>query len=747
LPSGIQQPIKLQTPPTGFLGMDTASEPTSLDLSRSRRLYNAYQGKLRALTQRPGSAPVTSSALGSDIKHLTRFPFEQTVSVGAAPTGAPVGDAASTLPDGTYYVRYTFETDTGETEASGEVSVVVPPAVADPDTAPTLGQSADGTETLPDGDYFVAYTWKNAVGETMVSPEATITIAAGNKLDITIPALASGATSASIYVGTVTGILYYQDNISITTHSINAPIATVTAPPVANTCIVAKLRVTVPAVPFHANKTNVYISSTTNTEKLEGSTTTTTFDQSTALDGTVAYPTANTTELRNDILAASGTALYSFYNDELHSATMTDALVTSEIYDIDFTDSLLTEVKLIADTGDLKQYDGTTVVDVTPASDEPNPAPANVLGDINAKGIKFIWQHNGYVFVSPGTNEVFYSKRYDYTYFPETFYELLVRDGDYVNGCGVSFDNVCLIPMRRGWDVWQGDTSDDFDGSEYLNTRNGVIAPRSIDVMRYTNEALETIVYLSDDGVNEIRITSLVGTTRQYATRNLMTNKIDWDAYGFTQTEKEAAIGKFISKWNMYLLEITRDTTNYVFGYDTRNQEWYMWTGLTIHSLLENEGTVYYAGNGFLKSFDSDLNDDWTDFAKTTGTPIDFDRISGMIWFEDTGYDSTLDYYILRLKEFSVVASLDVSIIYLQGIEEATNAIQNSYLVWDVSAWDVASWANLEYTDLVSSPKRLSHRLSLPKKGYFFQVRLRNNRSEPVEIYGETFIGRVSGEI
>jgi hypothetical protein len=78
---------------------------------------------------------------------------------------------------------------------------------------------------------------------------------------------------------------------------------------------------------------------------------------------------------------------------------------------------------------------------------------------------------------------------------------------------------------------------------------------------------------------------------------------------------------------------------------------------------------------------------------------------------------------------------------------EVEQALQNSYLVWDVSEWDIAAWANLDYTDLVSAPQRLSTRLKLPKQAYYFQIRWRNNRDEPVEVYGESLIGRTSGEM
>src|SRR5262249_8812277 len=151
--------------------------------------------------------------------------------------------------------------------------------------------------------------------------------------------------------------------------------------------------------------------------------------------------------------------------------------------------------------------------------------------------------------------------------------------------------------------------------------------------------------------------------------------------------------------------------------------------------------------DGALKRFDADLTDDWTDIGKTTGAPVDLDRISGMIAFEQTGYESTLDNYILRLKAYAEKSSLDVSIIHLRGMEEVQNATISTYAAWDVTEWGESAGANLSYTDILTSPQRLSWKLGLPKKGHYFQVRWRNNRSEKVEIYGETFIGRASGEV
>lgn len=648
MPSGVQQPVTIQTPPTGFLGLDTASEPTSIDIARSRRLLNGYQTKIKALGKRPGSKPITTTALGEPITHLMIYPFPQEIPAGVAPTLSAVAGVA-TLPSATYYVRYTYVSAEGETEASPETSQAI-----------VLGES---------------------------------------------------------------------------------------------------LRVVVPALPLHATSVNIYISTVTNTEKLELNAVTLSNDFTEPLDGTgVTYPTANTTTLRNDILAVSDDTIYSYYNDALNPITMTDPLNSSDVYDADFTGlnaGVLVNVKIIADGGILKQVKDGVCEDVSPATDDAGPAPINVLTDINALGIKYVWTHSNYVFVNCGDNQIFYSKQAtqagadnQYDYFPETNYTILVRKGDYVNGCGIPFDDVCFIPMRQGWSVNTGTNFNDFGFGEYLNTINGLIAPRSPAIITKGN-GQQTIAFLSDSGVHEIFTTVLDNRGKQYATRNLMEGKIDFESIGFTEAEKSAAVATYYVSLSMYLLEIARDGTNYVYGFDTRNEEWYMWTGLTINTFIERNSVAYFAGDGFLKQFDRSLNSDWTNYAMTTGTPVDFDRITGMIWFEDTGYESTLDYYILRLKQYDITATLDISLVYLQGTVDIDKAIQNQYAIWDTegSYWDEAIIANLDYTDLVSAPQRLSNRLQLPKKGFFFQLRWQNNRDEPVEVYSEKFIARTSGEV
>lgn len=729
------------------LGMNTASNPAEIPKGAQRRAKNAVMRAINTICKRDGSAPVTTSAL-SAIKHLTEYRFNNSVAVGSAPTLSAVGNAASTLPSGTYYVRYTYVTDVGETQASAESSVVVPPAVANPTVAPTLGQSADAGETLPDTTYYVAYTWKNAVGETMVGPEASLLIAAGNRLNITIPSLPAGATSASIYVGTATGVLKYQTNLTTTTTFINAPILTATAPPAANTCIVANLRVVVPAIPFHANSINIYISTATNTETKQVNTTSLTYNQSVALVAGVAYPTANTTAFSAELLASAATNLYSYYNGELRSAAMTNALVSSDIYTVAFTNTALTSILFITDGGSVKQYNGTAVANVTPAADDASPAPANGLVSINALNPVYCWVHTGRLFVSNGKDVAYYSKQFEFDYFPTTFFQRWVRNNDYMTGPGISYGDVCLIPMRRGWGVLTGTVFSDFDGNKYLNTVSGCIAPRSVVKVTYPN-GIQTVAYLSDDGVYEVYDTGVVDAsgvgTRNLATRSLMKEKIDFTSIGFTEAEKTAAYMEFDSVSNLLKLKIARSTTYYIYVMDVRNGEWYQWIlPAQVQPSLRYNNIQYFAGTtGLLHKFSDTLYTDYDTSAQTTGTIVDFDVYSGLLSFEFSGDASYLHYYLCEAAQWTVKSSLDVAIIYGAGIQTLASALKNEVFIYGVSNWSEAEWANLEYTDLLNSAKRLIFH----KKAKYFQRRFRNNRNEPVTILREKYIGTLSGRL
>ncbi len=452
------------------------------------------------------------------------------------------------------------------------------------------------------------------------------------------------------------------------------------------------------------------------------------------------------TDVPQDILAASGTTLYKFDGtDTLTAQTMTDALNQADIYTTDFTNSVLDSILFITDEGNMKKYDGAAVVEITPAADDASPNPPNDMANINAKGPKYCWTYSGHIFVSPGNNELYYSKRFEYDYFPSVQFFLLVRENDFINGCGLAFNNVCLIPMRRGWGILTGLSFDDFDASTFLNTVSGVIAPRSIAKVTYP-AGQQTIIYLSDDGVHEIYDTTILDSgTRQYATRSLMKDKIDYEKIGLTEAEKEASIGYFDGTMSLYFLSFKKGSDNFTYVFDVRNGEWYTdWLTFNAKTYVRNEQTVYFAGDlGHLCKFSEDLYSDWEDTDKTTGTPVAFKRYSPAMALEFSGYASMFDAYLVESKQWSVPATLDVTIVFSSVTDVFEKIIKNEVFVEDVSSWDVAKYANLDFTDILNEPNEILFSYSRLSK--YVQTLWENPRDEPVKIFKSKFKGRTSG--
>ena len=77
---------------------------------------------------------------------------------------------------------------------------------------PTLSATGGGTTggSLAAGTYYVKVTETNGIGETTASPEASVTIAAGNIPQVTFAALQAGNTARNVYVGAASGaeVLY-----------------------------------------------------------------------------------------------------------------------------------------------------------------------------------------------------------------------------------------------------------------------------------------------------------------------------------------------------------------------------------------------------------------------------------------------------------------------------------------------------------------------------------------------------------
>jgi hypothetical protein len=461
----------------------------------------------------------------------------------------------------------------------------------------------------------------------------------------------------------------------------------------------------------------------------------------TALGALIKHLTVYRSGASETILGTSGTSLYKYDSSAWSAAT--GSLTSADIQDVDFTNADLDSRKLIADGGSFKEYNAAThtVSAVTPAADDPDPAPGNALADINAKGPKYIFTYFGQVFLSDGKDVWYYSKPYEYDYFPETQFERWVRNNDYFTGNGVVFDNVVLLPMRKGWGILTGKDFDDIEGNLFLNTSNGCIAPRSIQKVTYPNGS-QTVLFLSDDGVYEIYDTGYLDVgSRRYSTRSKMANIIDFTGIGFTDAEKSAASSYYDPQNYMYMLCISRDTQRLMFGFDTRNGEWYLWTNIRANGLVRTDA-LYYAGEtGHLHKFDTMLYRDWNEVAKTTGTIVDWDCLTDLIAFEKSGYASYLDYLVVSSKQYDIPSSIDVEVRALTSSVEYENAINNEIMIWGLGTWGIAGWYNPDFSELVGKPKRLV----LKKRSVYFQIRFRNNRDEPCELYDYSAIGRVSG--
>lgn len=132
------------------------------------------------------------------------------------------------------------------TDASGYITEQVVKAVAidgtfvtNPTTAPVLIAVTPGTLTnLAAGNYTVGYTFTNANGETLMSPTSTVTLTAGQEIQVDAITLETGATGINYYMSTAVGssTLAYDANGTGAQVDLTAlPASGASSPPTINT--------------------------------------------------------------------------------------------------------------------------------------------------------------------------------------------------------------------------------------------------------------------------------------------------------------------------------------------------------------------------------------------------------------------------------------------------------------------------------------------------------------------------------
>lgn len=141
---------------------------------------------------------------------------------------------AVTVSDNAGHVLNTYvagliadKTATSVAAATSDANNAIAQPSSNPGAAPAVTATGGGTTggSLSAGTYFVRYTFAGPFGETSASDATSVTVAAGNIPQATIPALPTGATSAKIYLsppgGTAAQCTLYQSGVTGTTANLS----------------------------------------------------------------------------------------------------------------------------------------------------------------------------------------------------------------------------------------------------------------------------------------------------------------------------------------------------------------------------------------------------------------------------------------------------------------------------------------------------------------------------------------------
>lgn len=447
----------------------------------------------------------------------------------------------------------------------------------------------------------------------------------------------------------------------------------------------------------------------------------------------------------NHILATSGTTLYKLDGDTLVAQTMEATLKSADIDYAQFKDANGQEVLIIADGGPLKYYDGTTVKTVTPADNDASPLPENDLSNINTNHPpKGVLVHNTRLVIWDGSDTIWHSKVGYFDYFPKINFQRFVRENDYVQTC-ISYGGALLVFMRRHIGVLFGDgytsppTSGDWS-QDFLDTTVGCLNPKTVQIVVFPDGRQE-VFYLSDNGVHSVyRLNTInLDSSSQYATRSVTDKAIDWQGLGVTKDEWKRATAIFHQ--GRYWLIYPKGTEWRGLVFDTTMEQWYPVDHIIANTFYTDEERFWYAGDtGHIHRFDSELYSDWDDKDKTTGTPIRAYWYSKLLTPGLTGYDHFWDVMMVEAKQHFVPSTLDVEVNTYTGQYRQAKAIKTSVMIIGVTPIGEGVIANPALTDLVNHAKRLRTFL----KGQYAQIKISNERDEPIEVYSIMYEVRVS---
>ncbi|UKS27204.1 hypothetical protein LOZ80_38090 [Paenibacillus sp. HWE-109] len=475
-------------------------------------------------------------------------------------------------------------------------------------------------------------------------------------------------------------------------------------------------------------------------------------------DGTIPLTTSaigaikTLTNLRkagvNTILATAGTTLYKYATGAFTGVTMTNALASANIDATQFKDASSNEVLVITDGGVLKYFNGTAVANVTPAANDAGPAPANVLATLNTTmpPVGILVHNNRLVIWGTNTDQINHSKPGFYDYFRATDYQRFVKENDYIVQCA-TFSGAFIVLMRRHVGVLFGDgyttpaTSEDWS-QDFLDTTDGCVNPKSVQLVIYP-DGREELFYQSDRGVHAVYTlnTLSLDTSARYATKSVTQFQIDFTSLGVSKTEWANATAYFKDGRYWLIYKVGSAWKGLVF--DTIDQQWRPVESISANSFYHDEDYFYFAGDeGHLKVFDSSLYSDWSTYNKAvgTGTPINWYWYSKLMTPKLTGYDHLWDILMIEAKQFNLSSTIDIEVNTYSGRYSLVGALKTEVMIIGVSKIGQAQIQNPNMTDYINNAKRIG---PMGLKGQYAQIKMTNNRDEPVEVYSTKMEVRV----
>jgi hypothetical protein len=448
---------------------------------------------------------------------------------------------------------------------------------------------------------------------------------------------------------------------------------------------------------------------------------------STPLTGIFNYRKAK----QDNILAVSNNRLYQLDGDTLN--VKTGNLSSSDIDQAQFKDEKGEEVLIIADGGSLKYYNGTEVKVIVPAANDPSPNPANDLAKINTnhKPIGCL-VHGARVVIWDGSDTVWHSKVGFYDYFPQTDYIRFVRKGDYIQTC-VTYRGALLVFLRDSLAVLFGQDIGNWQ-QDFLSTEEGCLNPSTVQQVTFPDGKQE-IFYLSDTGIHAVYTidTVLIDSQARYSTRSVSRTQIDWKELGVTKDEWKRAVAHFYD--DKYWLIYPKGNEWHGLVFDTVFSNWYFINNIDANAFFDNSDTFLFASNtGHVKRIDDSLFSDWDDINRTTGKPIDMYWYSNLLTPKVTGMEHFWDIVIIEAKQHMHKSTVDLEFNTYDKRLQLSNQLKTEMMVWGSTVWGETQWPSINLTHFVN----YADRLRVFQRGKYLQIKISNNRDEPIEIYNIT---------